>query len=268
VAQSAQLPLEDERFQDRIPIYATAAISDDHENGIDQSKDYKARTKSPLTNKWDIVMKEELDAIGQRQVSVNFLELPERRNALPSHWVYKIKCDGAGNVQQFKARLLSGGNHHIEGIDYQAIYALTVRLSHIRLALAIAAKYDLEIHRMGICMSVMGVDFAEEIYMHPPQESFHLLQNVSRYSDPRLTKISLKMVLCFRKSLYGLKHSSHVWYGTFNDFVISIGFKASRVDGELLVLEDQGTVVAAVVQYVDNHLIFTNEGLIGRSRIK
>jgi hypothetical protein len=33
------------------------------------------------------------------------MELPEGRKALPSHWVYKIKRDGAGNVQQFKGRV-------------------------------------------------------------------------------------------------------------------------------------------------------------------
>jgi hypothetical protein len=31
-------------------------------------------------------MKGELDAIGQHQVFGDFVELPEGRNALPSHW--------------------------------------------------------------------------------------------------------------------------------------------------------------------------------------
>jgi hypothetical protein len=65
-------------------------------------------------------MKQELDAIGQHQVIEHFVALGERRKALPSHWVYKIKRDGAGNVHRFKARLVCGGNHLIEGIDYQA----------------------------------------------------------------------------------------------------------------------------------------------------
>jgi len=74
------------------------------------------------------------------------------------------------------------------------------------------------------------------------------------------------MVLRLRKSLYGLKQSSHVWYGTFKDLVISIGFEASRVDGGLFVLhnKDQDIVVAAVVLYVDDLLIIANEGLIGQ----
>ena len=106
-------------------------------------------------------MKEELDGIGQHQVFGDFVELPERRKALPSYWVYKIKCDGEGNVQRYKARLVCGGNHQIEGIDYQATYAPTARLGHVRLALAIATKYNLEIQQMDVCTAFLGVDLEE-----------------------------------------------------------------------------------------------------------
>jgi hypothetical protein len=42
-----------------------------------------------------------------------------------------------------------------------------------------------------------------------------------------------------RKSLHGLKQSSHDWYSTFKDFAIWSGFVASGVEGGLLVREDQ-----------------------------
>jgi hypothetical protein len=106
LAEYAQLALEDEEFEDIIPISAAAAISNDHEDGIDDPKSNKAATESLLAAKWDSVMKEEFDAIGQHQVFGDFVELPEGRKALPSHWVYMIKGDGAGNVQRFKARLV------------------------------------------------------------------------------------------------------------------------------------------------------------------
>jgi len=148
LAESAQLALEDEQFENIIPIHAAAAISDNHnhEDGIDDPKSYKEATDSLLAKIWDTAMKEQLHAIGQHQVFGDFVELPEGRKAFRSHWVYKIKRDGAGNVQRFKARLVCGGNHQIEGIDYQATYALTARLGHVMLALGIAPKYDLEIH--------------------------------------------------------------------------------------------------------------------------
>jgi hypothetical protein len=211
-------------------------------------------------------MKEVLEAIGQHQVFRDLVELPEGRKALPSHWVYKIKRDGAGNVHRYKARPVCGGNHQIKGIDYQATYAPTVRFGHVRLALAIAAKYDLEIQQIDVCTAFLGVDLEEEIYMHPPQGYCRLVQTWSRYYDPR-SKTSRKMVLHLRKSRYGLKQSSHDWHGTLKDFMILIGFVASHVDGGLFVLhdkEDHGTVIAAVVLYVHDLLIIANEGLIGQ----
>jgi hypothetical protein len=78
-AVSAQLALEEEEFEDMIPIYTAAAISDDHEDGIDDRKSYIAATKSPLADKWDTAMKGELAAIGQHQVFGEFVELPEGR---------------------------------------------------------------------------------------------------------------------------------------------------------------------------------------------
>jgi hypothetical protein len=106
-AHFAQLAREDEEFEGMIPNYAVAAISDndDHQDAIDP-RFFKAATKSPLAKKWDTAMKEELDAIGQHQVFGDFVQLPEGSKALSSHWVYKIKRDGAGNVQRYKARLV------------------------------------------------------------------------------------------------------------------------------------------------------------------
>jgi hypothetical protein len=204
-------------------------------------------------------MKAELDAIGQHQVFEDFVEFPKGRKALPSHWVYKIKRDGVGNVQRLKTRLGCGGNHQIEGVNYQATYAPTARMGHIRLALTIAAKSNLEIHQMDGRTAVLGVDLEEEIYMHTPQGYFCLLQT------GRLSKTLRKVVLRLRKSLYGLDQSSHIWYGTFKDFVILIGFMESHVDGGLLVRHNQDQdIVAVVVLYVDDLLIIPNEALIGQ----
>jgi hypothetical protein len=58
LAESAQLALEDEEFEDMIPIYAAGAVSDNHEDGINDPKSYKAATESLLANKFDPAMKD------------------------------------------------------------------------------------------------------------------------------------------------------------------------------------------------------------------
>jgi hypothetical protein len=120
---------------------------------------------------------------------------------------------------------------------------------------------------MDVCTAFLGVDLEEEINMHPPQGYFRLLQTGCQYNDPRLIKTSQKMVLDLRKSLYGLEQSSQVSYSTFKDFVISIGFVPSCVDGGLLVLhnkKDHGIVIAASVLYVEDLCIIVNDGFIGQ----
>jgi hypothetical protein len=68
-------------------------------------------TMSPLTEKWNSAIQAEFDAIDQHQMVGDFVELPEGRNALRSHWVYKIKCNGAANGQRYRSRLVCGRNH-------------------------------------------------------------------------------------------------------------------------------------------------------------
>jgi hypothetical protein len=106
------LALEDEEFENMIPIYTAAAISDNHQDGIHHLTYYNAATEAPLANRWDLALEHELDVIGQHQVFGDFVELLDGRKALPSYWVYKIKCDGVGNVRQYKASIVCGRNRH------------------------------------------------------------------------------------------------------------------------------------------------------------
>jgi len=163
------LAVEDEEFEDLIPIYGAAAIPNYPNDKVDDPKSHRLATESMLTETWDTARKEELNGIGRHPVFRDFMELPKGRMALPSHWVYMIECDGTGNMQQFKAGLVCVGNHLIEDINYQATNALTAHLANVRLAFLITTKYDLEIHQMDVWAALMGVDLEEGIYIHPPQ---------------------------------------------------------------------------------------------------
>lgn len=57
-AETAQLALEDDELEEMSAIYAADAISDNHEDGINNRKFYKAATHSPLANEWDTARRE------------------------------------------------------------------------------------------------------------------------------------------------------------------------------------------------------------------
>jgi len=118
LAESAQLALEDEEIEDNFSIFTATVISYDHEVGIDNPMSHKAATKSPLAETCNSPMIDRLDEIGQDPVIRDCLELPEGRKALRNHWVYMIKCDGAGNVQWIMTRLLSRRNYQIVFINH------------------------------------------------------------------------------------------------------------------------------------------------------
>jgi hypothetical protein len=59
------------------------------------------------------------------------------------------------------------------------------------------------------------------------------------------------------KSLYGLKQAPRAWYTRLSDFLLSIGFLASKVDTSLFILSD-GTNIFYLLVYVDDILLTGN----------
>ena len=81
-------------------------------------------------------------------------------------------------------------------------------MDSIRLAVAIAASNQSEVHRMDVKCAFINGDMNENIYMHQP-EGF--------VSNPSL--------LCMlKKSLYGLKQAPWGWYAKIDGFLLSLSF--------------------------------------------
>ncbi|MBC7870646.1 MAG: DDE-type integrase/transposase/recombinase [Chitinophagaceae bacterium] len=253
------LSVEDEE-EEIIPLYCAAAKCFDqcseYPDGVIDPKSYNQALDSPQKEKWEQAIREELESIKEHEVFADgkLVELPKGRNAIPSHWVFKAKRNENGNITRYKARLVAGGNRQVQDVDYSAVYAPTARMSHVRLVLALAAIYDLEIHQMDVMTAFLGGALEEEIYMHPPQGFFRYQSNVSNIQDPN--KEPKKWVLRLSKSLYGLKQSANVWYGVFRQYLVSTGFRVSGVDGGFFIKYDNNkNIVAIIVLWVDDLLI-------------
>ena len=65
----------------------------------------------------------------------------------------------------------------------------------------------------------------------------------------------------FHKSLYGLKQAPRAWYTRLNDFLISIGFHASKVDTSLFILSD-GVDIFYLLIYVYDILFTSNKSIM------
>jgi len=111
-------------------------------------------------------------------------------------WVFKVKRDSNGNIHRFKARIVAKGYSQTEGVDYFDTFATFVKISSIKVILALVNIQGWVIHQMDAVSTFLNGDVQEEVYMEKPKRT--------------ITKPNLVWKL--NKSLYGLKKASRTWY--------------------------------------------------------
>ncbi|KAH9781907.1 retrovirus-related pol polyprotein from transposon TNT 1-94-like protein [Citrus sinensis] len=89
-------------------------------------------------------MQEEIEALHKNK-TWELVPLPHGRKAIRNKWVYKIKRDGNDQVERYRARLVVKGYAQKEGIDFNEIFSPVVRLTTIRVVLAMCATFDLHL---------------------------------------------------------------------------------------------------------------------------
>jgi hypothetical protein len=100
---------------------------------------------------------------------------------------------------RYKARLVAKGCSQQYGIDYEETFAPVAKFQSIRSLLALAAKNDYAIRRMGVKTAFLNGD------IEPKAKSFMEQPQGLPSTDPRL-------VCRLHKALYGLKQSPWRWY--------------------------------------------------------
>ena len=78
-----------------------------------------------------------------------------------------MKSDGT--IDKYKARLVIKGYRQREGLDYFDTYSPVSRITSIRVLLAIAALWNLEVHQMDVKTAFLNGDLEEEIYINQPE---------------------------------------------------------------------------------------------------
>jgi hypothetical protein len=161
-------------------------------------------------------------------------------NVVGSRWVYRIKHRVDDSIERYKARLVARGFTQQEGIDYSKTFSPVIKQPTVRLVFSIAVLRNWKIHQLDIHNVFLNGVLTEEAYMKQP---------------PGFVASSLPSHVCrLHKSLYGLKQAPRAWYTRLSDFLLSISFRASKVDTFLFILSD-GTNIFYLLMYVDDILL-------------
>jgi hypothetical protein len=128
--------------------------------------------------KWEMAMQEEYDFLFVNN-TWSLVPLPKGRKPISCKWVFKIKHGVDGEVERYKAKLVTRGFTQTFGVDYNKTFAHVAKFVSIRYILAQETIEDMEIHQMDVKTAFINGDLKEEIYMEQPkgftQEGEHLV---------------------------------------------------------------------------------------------
>ncbi|KAH9667565.1 retrovirus-related pol polyprotein from transposon TNT 1-94-like protein [Citrus sinensis] len=163
------------------------------------------------------------------------------RKAIGNKWVYKVKRDGNDQVERYRARLVVKGYAQKECIDFNEIFSLMVRLTTVRIVLAMCATFDLHLEQLDVKTAFLHGELEEEIYMLQP-EGF--------------AETGKENLVCrLNKSLYGLKQVPMCWYKRFDSFIMSLGYNRLSSDHCAYYKRFEDNDFIILLLYVDDMLV-------------
>ena len=162
------------------------------------------------------------------------------RKIIDSKWVFKIKHGPNGEIDKYKACLVTKGYTQIEGLDYMDTFTPITKFTTIQSLLALAAQHNLEVHQVDVKAAFLNGELEEEIYLCPPPG----------FRD------NSKVVWRLQRALYGLKQALKAWYDTLQKTFECLGFMHSNADHSLF-YKDEDSDLLIIAIYVDDKLIFS-----------
>jgi Reverse transcriptase (RNA-dependent DNA polymerase)/gag-polypeptide of LTR copia-type/Integrase core domain/GAG-pre-integrase domain/Zinc knuckle len=188
---------------------------------------------------WEKAIHEELTVLQDAKTWV-LVDPPPGANIVSSKWVFRVKKDADGNIARKKARLVAQGFSQVPGVDYFDTYAPVARLATIRTVLALAARYDMELHQIDIKGAYLNGELTDDevIYMRQPPGF------ASREHPNRVCRL--------HKTLYGLKQSGRRWYQKLVRILVNaLGFIQVEVD-QAVFFKQSGDKLTIIVVHVDD----------------
>nr|GEX29798.1 retrovirus-related Pol polyprotein from transposon TNT 1-94 [Tanacetum cinerariifolium] len=164
------------------------------------------------------------------------VDLPYRKRAIVTKWVFRNKKDERGIVIRNKARLVSQVHTKEEGIYFDEDFAPVARIKEIRLFLAYASFKDFVVYQMDVKSDFLYGKIKEEVYVCKPPG----------FEDPNF----LDKVYKVEKALYILHQAPRAWYETLSTYLLDNEFHKGKIDKTLFIRKHKEDILLVQV-YVD-----------------
>jgi hypothetical protein len=187
-------------------------------------------------------MEEEMELMKTNQVW-DLVDLPLGQRFIGNKLILKIKHKVDGLIERYKARLVAKSYTQEEGIDYEDTFSPLVRITSVRLILAIVAHMDFELYQMDVRTAFLNEELNEKIYMDQPL-GFE-------------TKRQERKVCKHKRSIYGLKQDSRQWNVKFHQTILKDDFTMMEED-HYMYLKCSNNSFIILPLYVDDILIDRN----------
>ena len=99
----------------------------------------------------------------------DLIPMPDGVKPIGCKWIFKTKRDSKGDVERYKAPLVTKGYTQKEDIDYKETFSLVSSKDSFRTIMALVAHFDLELHQMDVKTTFLNDDIDETIYMVQPK---------------------------------------------------------------------------------------------------
>ncbi|GKD36308.1 ribonuclease H-like domain-containing protein, partial [Tanacetum coccineum] len=132
---------------------------------------------------WTDAMNQEMDDL-LRNGTWELVDLPEGRKAIRSKWIYKIKFRSSGEIDRYKARLVSQDFKQNEGIDYEDTFSPVVKMVTVRCLLNIVVSMSWLVFQLDVNNTFLYGDLEEVVFMNHQKDIVLLIisQSKSDYS--------------------------------------------------------------------------------------
>ena len=230
------------------PRFSITAYSKKLSGKTKELRETALTAKDPMTyeeamlrsdaNHWKRACVDELQEF-VRQKLFSVVLTPTGRKVVGYKWVFKTKLDMEGQIEWYKARLVTQGFSQIPGVDFDETFAPVTCHQTLWMLLALANRHDWHVHQMDVKSAFLNRDLDNEIFMKipPGAEEKH------------------REVWLLHKVLYGLKQASREWYLKLKSQLEGLGFKRSDVNHGVFTKNVKGRLLVIAV-YVDDFLLF------------